>query len=202
MSRHLFAAILLVSAAGVTFGLDWRAEPEPRYQAATRVAVRPAPARSVGSDAVLRPLAPAAPVAKTAEPVKIVTGAQPIPPATVFASNPPPPAANPPLAAPVATDASAPSSDIAAEPAPKCDVRACEAAYFTFRASDCTYQPASGPRRFCDKGNPPQAAVPAAARDAHASACNVQACQQAYFTFNPADCTYQPSNGPRRVCSK
>jgi hypothetical protein len=32
--------------------------------------------------------------------------------------------------------------------------------------------------------------------------CNIDACKEAYFTFNPADCTYQPSNGPRRLCTK
>ena len=32
--------------------------------------------------------------------------------------------------------------------------------------------------------------------------CNIDACKEAYFTFNPADCTYQPSKGPRRLCTK
>lgn len=32
--------------------------------------------------------------------------------------------------------------------------------------------------------------------------CNVQACTAAYRSFTPADCTYQPSNGPRRICTK
>jgi hypothetical protein len=218
MPRWLFAAILVVSASGMMFGLEWRPVPEPHYQPATHVAVvnHSLPLRPAISDAASSPIVPAAPVtepvkvAKPAEPAKIVAGAQPIPPAAGFTPNLPPAAANPPLpdlnpsppAAPV-TDASAPSSDIAAaEPAPKCDIRACEAAYFTFRASDCTYQPANGPRRFCNKGNPPQAAAPAPELNAQASACNVQACRQAYFTFNPADCTYQPSNGSRRVCTK
>ena len=33
-------------------------------------------------------------------------------------------------------------------------------------------------------------------------ACNVQACTAAYRSFTSADCTYQPSNGPRRLCTK
>ena len=33
-------------------------------------------------------------------------------------------------------------------------------------------------------------------------ACNVQACTAAYRSFTPTDCTYQPSNGPRRLCTK
>jgi type IV secretory pathway VirB10-like protein len=32
--------------------------------------------------------------------------------------------------------------------------------------------------------------------------CNVSACTAAYRSFMPADCTYQPSNGPRRLCTK
>ena len=32
--------------------------------------------------------------------------------------------------------------------------------------------------------------------------CNVSACTAAYRSFTPADCTYQPSNGPRRLCTK
>ena len=34
-----------------------------------------------------------------------------------------------------------------------CDVSACQAAYRSFRASDCTYQPYSGPRTFCTRGD-------------------------------------------------
>jgi len=207
------------------FGLDWRPVPEPHYQPATHVAVvnHPLSPSPVATEAASRPIVAAAPVtapvktAKPAEQVNVVAGAQPIPPAAEFkpaspapaapsptpvAANPPPAVDPPPPPAPV-TDASAPSADVAAaEPAPKCDVRACAAAYFTFTAADCTYQPSNGERRFCDKGNPPRAAMPDDARKARASACNVDACRQAYFSFNTADCTYQPSNGPRRVCTK
>lgn len=35
--------------------------------------------------------------------------------------------------------------------APNCNVSACEDAYRSFRASDCTYQPSSGGRRRCTK---------------------------------------------------
>ena len=34
---------------------------------------------------------------------------------------------------------------------PLCDVRACSAAYRSFDASDCTYQPWEGPRRLCTR---------------------------------------------------
>ncbi|HET9717833.1 MAG TPA: BA14K family protein [Pseudolabrys sp.] len=32
--------------------------------------------------------------------------------------------------------------------------------------------------------------------------CNVDACAAAYISFRSADCTYQPLNGPRRICTK
>ena len=34
---------------------------------------------------------------------------------------------------------------------PRCDVQACRAAYISFHASDCTYQPVHGPRRLCTR---------------------------------------------------
>jgi len=34
----------------------------------------------------------------------------------------------------------------------RCNIAACSAAYSSFRASDCTYQPYSGPRQVCEKG--------------------------------------------------
>jgi hypothetical protein len=30
--------------------------------------------------------------------------------------------------------------------------------------------------------------------------CNRSACSKAYRSFHPEDCTYQPRNGPRRLC--
>jgi BA14K-like protein len=97
----------------------------------------------------------------------------------------------------------------------KCNVEACKQAYVSFNPLDCTYQPLEGPRKFCDKGLPPQAATPAPATAAATPApaagtapannppkCNVEACKQAYFTFNPVDCTFQPTEGPRTLCTK
>ena len=33
-------------------------------------------------------------------------------------------------------------------------------------------------------------------------ACNVRACARAYRSFQAADCSYQPIDGPRRRCAK
>lgn len=79
----------------------------------------------------------------------------------------------------------------------KCDISACTRAYRSFRESDCTYQPSTGPRRLCTKG------VVATEPGGKANArCNVNACAAAYRSFSPSDCTYQSSIGQRRLCAK
>ena len=98
---------------------------------------------------------------------------------------------------------------------PRCNIQACTVAYHSFRASDCTYQPYHGRRRICTKGMPPeqQQQIPIRARigpfdtealaaRAEASSCNVAACQAAYKSFDPTDCTYQPYEGLRQLCNK
>ena len=73
------------------------------------------------------------------------------------------PLAAPPPAVPPAPAAEQPASIVAPEPgsiaAPepaaaspvRCNVSACAAAYRSFRESDCTFNPSSGPRRLCEK---------------------------------------------------
>jgi hypothetical protein len=204
MSLLLYLAVLLVSVTGVIFGMDWLAAPAPHYRPPPVVTARvdgPPPVAHLGSDAAARQINPPSTLGKSgptgsAEPLKNQAR---VAPASPVAS------ANPPTSAPPAQD-EAPPGVMAAAELPKCDVRACEAAYISFRVADCTYQPSSGPRRLCEKGNPPRAAAVASDPEAQASAapssCNVQACQRAYFTFDPVDCTYQPSQGPRRLCTK
>jgi penicillin-binding protein 1A len=97
----------------------------------------------------------------------------------------------------------------------QCDYRAC-ASRRSFRASDCTYQPYDGPRRFCKMRprlatSPGQVSQPPSPGDAPQSPtqaraqaqCNMDVCSQFYSSFNPSDCTYQPyGGGPRRVCDR
>ena len=116
--------------------------------------------------------------------------------ATPEPAQPLPSAPNPPPAAPASAEQAA-----AAQPAVQCNVDACTAAYRSFRASDCTYQPLEGPRRLCSKGE-----AQADSADAHAEStianCHIRACAEYYSSFNPTDCTYQPLDGPRRLCEK
>ncbi len=91
-----------------------------------------------------------------------------------------------------------------------CDVEACSSFYHSFRQSDCTYQPFDGgPRQVCTKSGPQSAQSQTGSETASNSnpaaprPCNVALCSQAYSSFNPSDCTYQPlGGGPRQLCEK
>jgi hypothetical protein len=185
MNILVYFIVLLITAGSVLFGVEWLQAPMtpmPASQYELRAARPPAvqqaavkPQETTGTQQATAPLAPAAPA--------------------VAAIAPEPVAAPAPLVAPE------PQPAVAA--APKCDVDACERAYRSFTASDCTYQPSDGPRRLCTKGTPPSASAPRSVRDVRAQAsCNIAACTNAYISFNAGDCTYQPSDGPRRLCEK
>jgi hypothetical protein len=191
-----YCAVLLVAASSVAFGLDWVSAPLPPMPEteasvqAAKLAAHVPPPRPLKAVAQVRSVYPARPLPQTAN-----AEATAPPPAPIIGVQPRP--------APIA----------AAAPQPQCDIAACSAAYHSFRASDCSWQPYDGPRRFCDKGQPPQTetsagadvlqiAAPEPGASQSPAKCNVEACRQAFFTFNPADCTYQPTEGPRRLCEK
>jgi hypothetical protein len=192
MSFLVYFFVLLVAASSVLFGLDWmqaplQPPPAPRVQAS---APAPQPQASLPAPQPTAAVVPAA-------------AAQPSIQATNVSLTPQPPA----QAAPETT-AAAPIDALKAEateatPAPLCDIAACERAYHTFTASDCTYKPSYGPRRLCTKGTPPRPSAQLASTEASArSGCNVSACESAYQSFDAATCTYQPNWGPRRLCVK
>src|SRR5262249_26788837 len=114
-----------------------------------------------------------------------------------------------------ASQATQPSSDAVQQP--QCDYRAC-ASRRSFRPSDCTYQPYSGPRRSCEiserpamppeQASQPPSPAPQSPAQAPAQAraqgqCNMDVCSRFYSSFNASDCTYQPyGGGSRRVCDR
>jgi hypothetical protein len=225
----IYMAVVLVTLFGVILEMNVLVEPARHFERSTLVTQRATPsaapvpvAQKQASKAVPLPPQPEVKQANVNAPAALDNAAPakeqaaPATPSAVSAAAAATTVETPPTAN--AADAQAPSvgvdsppAAIAVEepPAPKCDVAACETAYFTFTPSDCTYQPSNGPRRLCTKGTPPSVsadatpAINASAASAQASAkCNQSACAQAYFTFNPADCTYRPSNGPRRICTK
>jgi hypothetical protein len=203
--------------------------------------LQPAPPAEVDVSTVTAGVPPAA-----AAPTPLVTK-------EVMSSVPAPEKVNPPAPAAPDTETVTAKPDLETVTLRKpgrCDVAACSAAYRSFRASDCTFQPYEGPRQLCE--NPPAArstpteeepqraatreSKPARERDKDAElraaveavkeltgpplaerrlvpfaergrgrarmACNVAACAQAYDSFDPSDCTFQPHNGPRQLCAR
>lgn len=69
-------------------------------------------------------------------------------------------------------------------------------------------EPVPTPPQTATSGAPAAAAAPADPLKAEASEtkpaplCDIDACANAYRSFTAADCTYQPSSGPRRLCTK
>jgi len=89
--------------------------------------------------------APVPPAVATAPPVAVsAREATPARPVAVPAES-----SNAPVLPNGANGAHAPMAQ--APPPPHCNVEACEAAYRSFRASDCTYLPTRGERRLCTK---------------------------------------------------
>jgi hypothetical protein len=214
-SLFFYIVVLVVSVTSVLFGLDWLSTPPPRAKppaqvVASTVKPAPQPAKDSVSNKVVVPVKQAAKAAPSALPPAAETAAVPSAadnsPATASAS-----AAQPTTVGDAQPDTTAAIAPPAASP--RCDVQACATAYRSFRASDCTWQPFDGPRRQCTKGRPQARANQAhashvaadmttAANQAQARACNIAACERAYSSFDPADCTYKPYDGPRRFCAK
>lgn len=262
MSFVLYVVVLAVSISSVMMGLDWLSSPPPPVPKSAQVARAPAKpvatkANAAAKVAKTKPAATNAAAtktteAKTAEPKTAesktaeakATGPKATEPNTTTTAAtktaesktaaPKPVVATTGEASPANAGAAQPpatangqaastsdtlsiianetngGTDAQAKAGPLCDVPACAAHYRSFNATDCTYQPYDGPRRLCTVGNPPKQAdaAPAGVQTSDASppsassSCNVQACAAAYRSFDPATCTYQPYDGPRRLCTK
>lgn len=245
MSFVLYVVVLVVSVTSVMMGIDWLSTPPPPLPKSVQTVSAPAkPAAPAPSKQVAVNKA----AANKAVPVQVAgtTGKADAPAAVgsltsalaqAKATGTTAGAAAPTVAAAASeTAGSAPTSTATAgsdaqanaaesnstamanaadvrgahadAAAPRCDVQACAAHYHSFSASDCTYQPFDGPRRLCTVGNPPKQASepPADAQTSDAgkppASCNYDACGAAYHSFDPATCTYQPYDGPRRLCEK
>jgi hypothetical protein len=75
-----------------------------------------------------------------------------VPPAQVTVTPVPTPLPGPLFEPPTGpAPVAAPSAPPAFSPPPGCNVAACAAAYRSFQAIDCSYQPSNGPRRRCAK---------------------------------------------------
>ena len=136
MSFLVYFFVLLVAAGSVIFGLDMTQAPlnPPPY------ATLPATAARSATPQVARAPAPASTVGVQTSPATTASVATKGNAATAMAS------ATHEEATPAKTT-DAPVTAVAG----RCNIEACSAAYHSFRASDCTYQPYDGERRACTK---------------------------------------------------
>ncbi len=196
------AAMLAVALCNVVFGMDWAVERRPPQQLAAVAGVTEAP---VVASPPVTPARPASPAEAGSRPIGGNAVAGPDSGAPRPDSGAPRPDAALQMNEPATQVLAAPAPAEAAQP--KCDVVVCAQAYRSFQESDCTWQPFDGPRRLCTKGTETPAAPAASAARAEAATpgagrCNLKACAEAYVSFNAGDCTYQPTDGPRRLCEK
>jgi hypothetical protein len=173
MQFLVYLTVLMVSISTVLLEVHWLTSPAPQPKPAVQAANVPtAPRKVEGPTAALSPVYPKpadttpAPEAATAapnsapqsQPQQSQAPSNTAPAPAAVAANPEPqkPAAETTGVAARAEDSreSATATAIPAQATTsnnRCDVQGCSSAYQSFRASDCTYQPFEGPRRFCEK---------------------------------------------------
>lgn len=177
-----FALVLMsIAGAAVLFGIGFAlglgilAPPAERQQhkqiALTTEPTKVTRAETSGSraheeDRALTPIYPTQPAAPDeAQPAQAKPEPQPAPQQQEAKADAAPKAAEP-NEAPASAAAPKNATPVALGGRNACDVDACSRAYRSFRASDCTYQPYSGPRQLCV--DPPGRREASRARDAPA----------------------------------
>ncbi|MGC1622228.1 MAG: BA14K family protein [Pseudolabrys sp.] len=177
MQFLVYLTVLMVSVSTVLLEIHWLTTPPPQPKPIVRTAAAPSPAKPEGPNPALSPIYPKkSDTPQPAESASMVeaefVGAQKSQAAPTDTSPSSIPAAAPPQNTPAETtgvatreeglrqaEAGAMTANRAAErqepvavstsPNNRCDIQACANAYQSFRASDCTYQPFEGARRFC-----------------------------------------------------
>ena len=137
MAFLVYLFVLLVAAGSVIFGLDLTQSPlqPPTYATAANQSPAAIAAKGEATQTaqVAGPKAAPAPVVAKANPATLN--------ATAARAQ----------ATPEEAQTPAPAASAAVSTANHCAVDACAAAYHSFRASDCTYQPFGSERRVCTK---------------------------------------------------
>jgi BA14K-like protein len=137
MSFVIYFFVLIICGVSVMFGFDLLTSPLPTM-----------PNVPIGRTAHLAPLKPETPAAKRAD-ARALT---PVYPAAPGGEKKQASTTDTGEATPAAPSKPDEAQAAAVQPAQaKCDLQACAAAYRSFSAADCTYQPYEGPRRLCDK---------------------------------------------------
>jgi len=154
----------LLFCAGLVFGLGVMSSPkggQHKEIAVTNEPVKVARRETTGSGNPGHDLTPLTPVHPgTPAPVQTAQAPQPAPAPTTQAAAEPAtaPVAQAPAQPAVSETPAAPPANatpVSLHAKNSCDVQACSRAYKSFRESDCTYQPFSGPRQLCVSPPPP-----------------------------------------------
>ncbi|MGB8235794.1 MAG: BA14K family protein [Pseudolabrys sp.] len=169
MQFLVYLTLLMVSVSTVLLEIHWLTTPPPQPKPIVRTAAAPSPAKPEGPNPALSPIYPKK--SDTPQPAESV-GAKKSQAAPTDTSPSSIPAAAPPqntsaettgvatreeglrqaeagaMTANRATERQEPVA-VSTSPNNRCDIQACANAYQSFRASDCTYQPFEGARRFC-----------------------------------------------------
>ena len=188
MSFVLYVVVLVVSVSSVMMGLDWLSTPPPPVPKSVQTVSAPA-----------KPVSPAV-AKKTAskETASKETASKQPASTTGTASSPVVANADAAKSAPAKPDA---ANVAAASVAKQPDIAV--AAPETAGAGSVTtgigtqLGPADSETTAMANAGDMSAAPVAAA----APRCDVQACSARYHSFSASDCTYQPFDGPRRLCT-
>lgn len=161
-----YLSLLLFTATAALVGLDLVTAPlplplPPTQQAAVGGTVIP-PGQAQARNKLARRMADQRDATIEGDPQRVLTPIYPANPGGVpvteesnsTIANQDTTASHETSSAAAADDQPSPSAQsaqpVAQQAANICNVDACAAHYRSFRASDCTYQPYEGPRRFCD----------------------------------------------------
>jgi len=194
MAFLIYFFVLLVSAASVLFGLDLMNAPLSRTPNVPLGHVE----ASAKPETVSRPQPAAQKAAKkqtdTREAAKAQADNRALTP--VYPASPAAPQAGPAAPQPAAqavgnTAPGAGSNAAQAQAQPQAQASSADAEKPPVQAAQA-------------QANNQSSQQPQAAADTQQAAnhCNVQACSAAYQSFRASDCTYQPYDGPRRVCMR
>jgi hypothetical protein len=218
-----YIVVVLVSFSTILLELHWLTAPAPQPKPTVQVAAAPVPrAKADGPNVELSPVYPKPEAPRS---VGSVTGSPP-----AAAEENAQAAAPAPAAPPQAPVEAAAKVEPKAEPKVEAKVEPAQAPapqpIATVETKTATKSETSGVATPAEAAQPadshatvkstvvqsappPQPApektanaAPAAQPVAGKNSCDVQSCARAYSSFNAADCTYQPFQGPRQVCVK
>lgn len=195
MQFLVYLTVLMVSVSTVLLEIHWLTTPAPQPKPAVQASAAPPRPKVEGPNAELSPIYP-----KKVEPVQ----AAPTQNNVQYNVGP---AGTGNTAAKAETTGAATLADDPSKKAARAEtVRkpGSETTGIAIRADDSS-KPQSAPVPDAQNAQA-SAAQPKQNKPDGAAAsndrCDVQACGSAYKSFRAADCTYQPFDGPRRVCGK